>query len=147
MGARLGCPARSRTTGEVPAPAPGQEAKDSKSATTNPSKLGDPSQPLSRTDREAAAELRRLERTPLDEQDQKLLRKAAGLPGRFEGNAFVVDPAAKGDADSEVVTGTVVLYNASKGYGVVRATASGTEAFFSKDGLADDVVGVKEGDA
>ena len=83
----------------------------------------------------------------MDEQGQKLLREAAGLPGRFERNAFIVGPAAKGDADSEVVTGTVVLYNASKGYGVVRATASDTEAFFSKDGLADDVVGLKEGDA
>mmetsp|Transcript_55740 Transcript_55740/g.99255 ORF Transcript_55740/g.99255 Transcript_55740/m.99255 type:complete len:189 (+) Transcript_55740:55-621(+) len=98
---------------------------------------------------QAAEELRRLEQMPLDEESRKALEVAAKdlPPGRFEGNAYVIDGSKGGGQEDEGrVHGTVMLYNEEKAYGIIQANVSGQEAFFSKEGLSDSTV-VKKGDS
>ncbi|CAE8590496.1 unnamed protein product [Polarella glacialis] len=102
------------------------------------------------------AELRRLqtETAPLDEATRSLLRDVApGLQGRFEGNAYVLGPPiseAPKEADKDgpptahACRGTVQLFNAQKGYGILSNEETGNEAFFSSEGLSG--IQVKEGD-
>eukprot|EP00931_Biecheleriopsis_adriatica_P000322 TRINITY_DN10033_c0_g1_i5.p1 TRINITY_DN10033_c0_g1~~TRINITY_DN10033_c0_g1_i5.p1 ORF type:complete len:154 (-),score=37.69 TRINITY_DN10033_c0_g1_i5:273-710(-) len=122
MGARLGCPAR-RPEGSKS----GQEDEGKEQSQTKDEKeVKDPSKLLTKTvdAKEAEAELRRLEKLPVDDSIREKLREVVGsdLPGRFEGNAFVIEGAA--ETCRGVLNGTVALFNAEKGYGVIRACAA-----------------------
>eukprot|EP00931_Biecheleriopsis_adriatica_P000321 TRINITY_DN10033_c0_g1_i4.p1 TRINITY_DN10033_c0_g1~~TRINITY_DN10033_c0_g1_i4.p1 ORF type:complete len:180 (-),score=53.62 TRINITY_DN10033_c0_g1_i4:157-672(-) len=144
MGARLGCPAR-RPEGSKS----GQEDEGKEQSQTKDEKeVKDPSKLLTKTvdAKEAEAELRRLEKLPVDDSIREKLREVVGsdLPGRFEGNAFVIEGAA--ETCRGVLNGTVALFNAEKGYGVIRADSSGNEVFFSREGLAEGTASVAEGD-
>lgn len=118
--ARLVCPRRG--AGAVPAAAEATEAAE----------------PLFRE------ELKRLEQVPLDDESRKVLESACeGLPGRFQEGGFVVQGA---ESVAKEATGEVILFNAEKGYGLIRADTvegDGVEAFFASSGLN---MAVKVGD-
>ncbi|CAL1128689.1 unnamed protein product [Cladocopium goreaui] len=85
-----------------------------------------------------------LRQVPLDDESRKVLESACeGLPGRFQEGGFVVQGA---ESVAKEATGEVILFNAEKGYGLIRADTvegDGVEAFFASSGLN---MAVKVGD-
>eukprot|EP00913_Durusdinium_trenchii_P033036 g30927.t1 len=90
-------------------------------------------------------ELKRLEKMPLDDESRRILRDACeGLPGTFQDGGFMVQGATESAAKE--AAGEVVLFNAEKGYGLIRADQQEggddtevTEVFFAASGLDTEV--------
>eukprot|EP00435_Cladocopium_sp_Y103_P048384 s440_g14.t1 len=84
------------------------------------------------------------EQVPLDDESRKVLESACeGLPGHFQEGGFVVQGA---QSVAKEATGEVILFNAEKGYGLIRADTvegEGVEVFFASSGLN---MAVKVGD-